>query len=45
MQEKRFGLEFTKNKEIVFDLRRNQKEVEPVVINGVDIEIVTEANT
>ena len=31
-----------KSPEIVFDFRRNQKEIEPVVINGVEIEIVTE---
>ena len=31
-----------KTKEIVFDFRKNRKEIEPVNINGVDIEIVTE---
>ena len=31
-----------KTKEIVFNFRRNQKEIEPVVINGVEIDIVTE---
>ena len=31
-----------KRKEIVFDFWRNQKEIELVVINGVEIEIVTE---
>ena len=31
-----------KTKEIVFDFWKNRKEIEPVNINGVDIEIVTE---
>ena len=31
-----------KTKEIVFDFQRNQKEIEPVAINGIEIEIVTE---
>ena len=31
-----------KTKEIMFDFRKTRKEIEPVNINGVDIEIVTE---
>ena len=31
-----------KTKEIVIDFRKNQKEIESVFINGVEIEIVSE---
>ena len=38
-------LNLKKTKEIVFDFRKNQTEIESVNINGVDIEMVTEHNS